>query len=170
MAQPYIGEIRLVAYNFAPSDWALCDGALQSIAQNPELFSVIGTTYGGDGVTTFALPDLRSRSPIHTGTLNNNAYPVGQSAGEESVTLTPAQLPLHTHYLAAASTAGTKSSPSGNIWASSSELPYASNTPNATMSSAAVASAGGGQAHNNISPYLTINFVIALHGIYPAQG
>jgi len=167
MAQPYIGEIRLVAYNFAPPDWAFCDGALQSISQNPELFSLIGTTYGGDGVSTFALPDLRSRSPIHS---NNNIYPVGQSAGEESVTLTPAQLPPHTHFLAALSTAGTKSSPSGNIWASSSELPYSDKTPGATMSSAAVGNAGGGQSHNNISPYLAINFVIALHGIYPAQG
>ncbi len=168
MAQPYVGEIRQVGFSFAPPDWALCDGSLQPIAQNQELFSLIGTTYGGDGMNTFALPDLRSRSPIHTGPLNGVTYPVGQSAGEEQVVLTPAHLPPHTHLLAAVSTAGTQSSPSGNIWASSSELPYSNKTPTATMSSAAVGNAGGGQPHNNISPYLAINFVIALHGIYPS--
>ena len=170
MAQPYVGEIRVVAFNYAPVDWAFCDGSLQSISQNPTLYQVIGTTYGGDGVNTFALPDLRSRTPIHAGTLNGNAYPVGQSAGEEQVVVTPPQLPQHTHILSASSNAGTVSSPAGNIWASSSKFPYSNKTPAATMSPAAVGNAGSSQPHDNISPYLAVNFVIALYGIYPSQG
>lgn len=169
MATPYIGEIRLVAFNFAPPNWAFCDGTLQSISQNPTLYSLIGTTYGGDGVNTFGLPDLRSRSPIHAGTLNGNTYVVGQSDGEETVAVTPPQLPQHTHLLSASSAAGTQSSPKGNIWAASSQNPYSNKVPITTMSPAGVGNAGGGLAHNNISPYLAINFVIALNGVFPSR-
>lgn len=170
MAQPYIGEIRVVTFSFAPVNWAFCDGSLQSISQNITLYQLIGTTYGGDGTNTFALPNLRSRTPIHAGTLNGNNYTVGQAAGEENVTVTTSQLPQHTHILSASTNTGTVNSPKGNIWASSSQLPYADKTPTVAMSPAAVGNAGNSLPHDNLSPYLAINFIIALNGIYPSQG
>lgn len=163
----FLGEIRLFAGNFAPMGWAFCDGSLLSISQNTALFSLIGTTYGGDGISTFGLPDLRSRVPIHAGP----GYPLGQSGGVEAVTLTTAQLPAHTHLPRVSSAAGTQTSPAGNVWASGSGFPYAapSVAPNVTLDPAAVQPSGGGQPHDNMVPFLAINFIIAMNGIFPSS-
>lgn len=170
MSERYIGEIRMVAFNPAPTNWAFCNGALLQISQYGDLYTVIGTTYGGDGVNTFALPDLRSRAPIHMGTLAGNNYSIGQAAGEENVAVTSDQLPQHTHALSASSNTGTTGSPQGAVWASSSELPFSTNSPDAKMSPAAVGNTGSSQPHNNISPFLAVNFIIALNGVYPSRG
>ena len=170
MADPYIGEIRMFAGNFAPLGWAFCNGALLPIAQYEALFSLLGTTYGGDGQTTFALPDLRGRGPIHAGQgpgLTN--HPQGEQGGTETVTLTVAQMPAHTHAPAASSAAGTSSHPNGNVWAASStsDNQYAG-TSNTTMNPATIGVAGGNQPHDNRQPVLAINFIISLEGIYPS--
>ncbi len=166
MSSPFIGEIRLFAGNFAPQGWAFCDGSLMAIAENDALFNLIGTTYGGDGQNTFALPDLRSRVPIHQGP----GFVIGQAAGEESVTLTIQQIPIHSH--AAQCRAGTSNSanPSGNFWGSSSALQYAApgDTVSA-MAAAALPAAGGSQPHDNMIPFLGINYIISLFGVFPSQ-
>jgi len=173
MSSPYIGEIRIFAGNFAPVDWAFCDGSLQSISQNPTLFSLIGTTYGGDGVNTFALPDLRGRVPIHRGTDRQGfTYVLGQPGGVETVTLSTAQLPSHTHAAAANDgTSGTPmDSPQGNYWSGWTGGQYSVSAPAQTMSPAAVSnSTGGSSPHDNMIPFQAINFIIALYGIYPSQ-
>jgi len=168
MSTPYIGEIRIFAGNFAPVDWALCDGSLIDISENSTLFSLIGTTYGGDGQSTFALPDLRGRVPIHLG----NGYVLGQAGGVETVTLTTAQLPSHTHAAAANDgTSGTPmDSPQGNYWSGWTGGQYSVSAPAQTMSPAAVSnSTGGSSPHDNMIPFQAINFIIALYGIYPSQ-
>jgi microcystin-dependent protein len=173
VSQPFIGEIRIFGGNFAPLDWAFCDGSLQSISENEVLFNLIGTTYGGDGVNTFALPDLRGRFPIHQGT-DNSGYTavIGQRAGSESVTVTVAQLPSHPHS-AKAVKASAVSSPVGAAWAGAPTPAYTAPNVDAdmtVMSSAAITSVGGSQPHENMSPYLVTNFIISLFGIYPSQG
>lgn len=171
MSDPFIGEIRMFAGNFAPQGWATCDGQLMAIAQNDALFSLVGTTYGGDGQTTFGLPDLRGRLPLHMGQgpgLSN--YPIGQSAGSESVTLTSPQLPAHSHTLLASGAAANNASPLGSLTAaSSSSSIYGNAAPAVTMRADAVAPAGGSQPHDNLMPFLCLNFIIALEGIYPSR-
>ena len=165
MATAYIGEIRMFAGNFAPAGWALCNGQLLPISQYEALFNLIGTTYGGDGQSTFALPDLRSRIPMHQG----NAHVIGETGGAEQVTLTTNQIPAHSHAPQANSGIGTQNSPGGNVWANSINLPYSANAPSAAMDPAAVGASGGSQPHDNQVPFLALNFIISLFGIFPSQ-
>jgi microcystin-dependent protein len=172
MSDPYIGEIRMFAGNFAPAGWAFCDGSLQSIAENSTLFNLIGTTYGGDGINTFALPDLRSRVPIHLGSNGVNTYVIGQSGGVEQVTLTVGQLPTHNHAPALASTATTgSSSPAGDVWANGPGIKQFSPVANAngTMATTTIPLQGGSQPHDNMLPFLAVSYIIALFGVYPSQ-
>jgi microcystin-dependent protein len=165
MSSPYVGEIRMFAGNFAPAGWAFCDGQLLLISDNDALFNLIGTTYGGDGQTTFALPDLRSRVPIHQGP----GFVLAQRGGEEAVTLNVNQIPAHSHQANADAGKGTQVSPAGNVWASSANYPYSPNAPNAAMAPEAVGLSGGSQPHDNMSPFVGINFILSLFGIYPTS-
>jgi microcystin-dependent protein len=169
MTQPYVGEVRMFAGNFAPAGWQICDGSILSIAENDVLFNLIGTTYGGDGQTTFAVPDLRGRSPFHQGTSAQQTLVIGQPGGAETVTLTTPQIPAHSHQLAGSSTA-TGTTPSATVPAAGTDGQYSTATSNAALSSQAVGTSGGSQPHENRSPYLAINFIISLFGIYPSQG
>lgn len=164
MSQPYVGEIRMFAGNFAPAGWMLCQGQLLPISQYETLFNLIGTTYGGDGQSTFALPSLASRIPIHQG----GGYTIGQAAGEESVTLTTQQIPIHSHVALANSNAGNQTGPGGGVWASSSLNQFTA-APSAQMNTGLIGSTGGSQPHDNMLPYLVINFIISLFGIFPTQ-
>jgi len=170
MSNPYIGEIRLFAGTFAPNGWALCQGQLLSIAQNDALFNLIGTTYGGDGQSTFALPDLRGRVPTHQGTGPGlSPRVIGGLGGSESVTLTPAQLPSHNHTLTATTAAASSAAgPSGSVLATSSVALYGSGAQ-VPMANAAITASGGGQPHENMAPYLGLNYIISLFGIFPSQ-
>ena len=166
MGQPFLGEIRIFAGNFAPQGWAFCEGQILAIAENDALFALIGTTYGGDGQTTFALPDLRGRVPVHQGP----AHPLGEAGGQESVALTPAQMPGHAHPLRAKATGGDRVSPAGNYWAGSSDVvQFAAPDAPAPMGAGAIGPAGGGGTHENRMPHLPVNFIIALAGIFPSQ-
>ncbi len=179
MSEPFLGEIRLFGFNFAPRGWAHCDGQLLPIAQNSALFSLLGTIYGGDGRTTFALPDLRGRVPMHMGTGPGlSSHPIGQKSGNESVTLTETQIPSHSHTangtVQAVSGDGNNKGPAGNVPASlSRENAYSSDTPDTAMAAdgvnVTVNNTGGGQAHTNMQPYQVVNFCIALTGIYPSR-
>lgn len=165
MATPFIGEIKLVSWSFAPRGWAFCNGQVLSIAQNQPLFAIIGTTYGGDGRTTFALPDLRGRVPLHQ---QPPLTPLGQSGGEMVHTLTLQEMAAHPHGTQGAPVAPNQPGPTGNLWAQTSSA-YSTGSPDATMNAAGCAPAGGGQPHANLPPYLTLNFVIALQGIFPSR-
>src|SRR5436190_4634214 len=166
MAQPYVGEIRMFAGNFAPAGWMFCDGQLLPISENETLFQLIGTTYGGDGQSTFALPDLRSRVPIHQG----NGFILAETGGVESVTLTVNQTPAHTHPLIGSTAIATATGPGGNVLAQSSVAKmYYSDVTDTNMATAAIGSTGGSQPHENMQPYLTLNFIISLFGILPSQ-
>lgn len=170
MAQPYLGEIRMFAGNFAPTGWMFCEGQLVSISEYETLFTLIGTTYGGDGQETFALPDLRGSVPIHMGTgSSGNNFVIGQRLGSEEVTLNNTNLPAHSHTLAASSQPGTSLSPSGNYFAASAaqNAGYAT-TADGLLSLTAVA-ATGSQPHNNMQPYLCVSFIISLFGIFPVS-
>jgi microcystin-dependent protein len=171
MSEPYVGEIRMFAGNFAPRGYASCDGQLLAISQNDALFSLLGTIYGGDGRTTFGLPDLRGRLPIHVGQGPGlSSRPIGQRSGAENVTLTTAGLPAHTHATSVSTEAGTQTNPSGAQLAASPTVRVFSPLPaSLAMDSAAVTSVGGGQQHNNVMPYTCITFIIALVGIYPSR-
>lgn len=162
MAEPYLGEIRMFGGNFAPVGWALCDGRTLSISDNDALYALIGSTYGGDGVTTFALPDLRGRAPLH----QSSAYPLGARGGSETVTLTTAQLPSHTHSVSANDSTAEYPSPSNAVWAISPYNSYTQAAPGAAM--LPTQPSGGSQPHNNMMPFLVINYIIALSGMYPA--
>lgn len=169
---PYIGEIKLVPYNFAPLGWALCNGALLAISQNEALFALIGTMYGGDGQSTFQLPDLRGRVALHLGQgagLSN--YAQGEVAGAPATTLTAAQIPAHTHAVAVSSALGNLPNPSGqHLGAAPLGLGYAyGTTSNGTMPAGAIASTGGSQPHSNEQPYLGLNYIIALEGVFPSE-
>jgi microcystin-dependent protein len=164
MATPFLGEIKVISWNFPPKGWAFCNGQLLPINQNQALFSILGTTYGGDGRVNFALPDLRGRVPVHTG----NPIALGQSGGEEIHTLTTGELPAHTHQVKAVTDQATLVSPAGNLWARGAPAAYSS-SPNGTMNPAAVTNVGGSQPHSNLQPYLTLNFIIALQGLFPSQ-
>jgi microcystin-dependent protein len=166
----YVGEIRLFAGNFAPAGWAFCQGQLLPISENDVLFQLIGTTYGGDGQETFQLPDLSSRVPVHQGQgpgLSNN-YIIGEMGGVEQVTLTTQQIPNHTHAPAATTASGDQSSPANGIFAASPLL-YGTGTLNTTMHPSAMQPVGGNQPHENMAPYLGINFIISLFGVFPTQ-
>lgn len=169
MSQPFIGEIRMFAGNFAPVGWAFCNGALIPISENDALFNLIGTTYGGDGQNTFALPNLQSCVPVHVGP----GFALGQSGGAESVTLTTSQIPAHSHLAMCSASPGTQTGPGGNFWA----LPNPSITiynsvppaPTLAMGPTAIGSTGGSQPHDNMIPFLVINFIISLFGVFPSQ-
>ena len=166
MAQPYVGEIRIFAGNFAPAGWMLCNGQILPISENETLFQLIGTTYGGDGQSTFGLPDLRGRVPVHQG----SGFALAQMGGQETVTLTTSQLPQHTHNAAAASSPGNTDSPAGvNSKAAVATPLYSTAATNAQMNAGAISATGGSQPHDNMSPYLTINYIISLFGIFPSQ-
>ena len=167
MSSPFIGEIRMFGGNFAPVGWAFCDGSLIPISENDALFNLIGTTYGGDGQNTFALPDLRSRIPVHVGP----GFALGQSGGVESVTLTTSQIPAHGHVPQSFSTGGNQNTPAVGVWAlSSAGSAYASNTaPTLAMDPGAIGTTGGSQPHDNMVPFLAVNFILSLFGIFPSQ-
>ena len=170
-ATPFIGQVIPVPYNFAPQGWALCNGQILSIAQNTALFSLLGTNFGGDGQTNFGLPNLPGRAAICAGQgtgLSN--YILGQTGGADSVTLSLSQLAAHSHAALAFGRAGDTNSPSGADWARpATDTPYGSSTPPGAMSAAATSSAGGGQPHENRQPYLVLNYIIALQGVFPAR-
>lgn len=165
MSNPFIGEIRMFPGNFAPEGWAFCNGALLPISQNDALFALIGTTYGGDGQTTFALPDLRSRVPMHQGP----GFPLAQQGGAETVTLTVSQIPSHTHAVQAVVPSGSQAGPGGAAWAQSALNQFSTNAPATAMAPQALSSSGGSQPHDNMMPFLTINFILSLFGIFPTQ-
>jgi microcystin-dependent protein len=166
MAQPYVGEIRIFAGNFAPAGWMFCEGQLLPISENETLFQLIGTTYGGDGESTFALPDLRGRLPLHQG----NGFILAETGGAEELTLTVSQIPGHSHpFLAAGSAPGNQISPAGNLPAQSyNVVPYINSSPTGSFNTAAIASVGGSQPHTNFQPYLCVDFIISLFGIFPS--
>lgn len=164
----YIGEIRMFGGNFAPTGWAFCDGSLLSISANQDLFDLIGTTYGGDRQTNFALPDLRGRTPIHTGQGNGlSPRPLGERGGAEAVALQATQLPVHSHSVLAYGAVGNQPTPYQATWAPSLLAQFSNNPANTPMNATAIAPTGDGFAHYNMPPYLAINFIIALNGIYP---
>jgi microcystin-dependent protein len=171
MSSPFVGEVRLIGFTFAPVGWNFCDGSQQPISQYAALFQLIGTTYGGNGQTTFGLPDLRGRVPVHQGTLNGGGtYVYGQVGGVESVTLTINQIPAHNHAFQANSTAtGAGASPNGNTVCAGKEV-YRSSTPGTAMNANSLSSVGGNQPHENRQPFLAMNWVIAFEGVYPTQG
>ena len=168
MADPFLGEIRMFGGNFAPVGWALCNGQLLAISQNDALFNLIGTTYGGDGQNTFALPDLRGRAPVHQGA----GFVIGQSGGVENVTLAVGQMPAHNHQAAAAA-GGNVVDPANAVWSSDPGGNTAAYTippqGQATMNGAAIGSTGGSQPHDNMQPYLAVNYIISVEGIFPSQ-
>lgn len=174
MAEPYIGQIIMAGFNFAPRNYAFCDGRLIGIAQNSALFSLLGTTYGGDGQVTFALPNLQSRVSVHQGQgpgLQN--YPIGMATGSETVTLLMSNLPAHNHIVnASTSTANAQENPGGNypgVDTSGTGATFYNTSPDTTMNVQMVGASGGNQPHNNLQPYLTINFCIALYGVFPSR-
>jgi microcystin-dependent protein len=170
MGTPYVGEIRMFAGNFAPVGWAFCNGATLAISENDVLFTLIGTTYGGDGQNTFNLPDLQSRVPVHMGTGGGSSYIIGQAAGVEQVTLTTSQIPAHSHVPLANASPGSQPSPANGVWAAQATLvPYSNNAPSVTMGANATLPTGGSQPHDNMVPFLVINFIISLFGIFPSQ-
>ena len=171
MGSPFVGEIRMFGGNFAPQGWAFCDGQILAIAQNDALFALLGTTYGGDGVTTFNLPDLRGRVPVHQGNLSGGSgYTIGEIGGLESVTVTVNQMPGHVHPALCSSAGATSPRPAGGVWAVGDVFAF---TPganaNGTMNAGAVGAAGSSQPHDNMVPFLAINFIISLFGIFPSQ-
>ncbi len=171
MSEPFLAEIRIVGFNFAPRGWAFCDGQILPINQNQSLYSLLGTTYGGDGRTSFALPDLRSRTPLH----RDDGHQLGQKSGAETVTLTAAEIAAHTHAAKASSTLAVDNEPSNQVLAAvntnAGDLLYRDPAASSTtaLRSGTVTNAGGGQAHDNMQPYLTVGFVIALQGLFPSR-
>jgi len=180
MAEPFIGEIRMVAWNFAAEGWTLCNGQLLAISQYTALFSLLGTTYGGDGIQTFALPNLQSRVPIHQGTGPGlSTYPIGAASGSENVTLLTTQMPQHNHLVGVSNLTGTVADPTNALLAQGNSgtartpvtvSDYVSTAATGTLAPTAISMAGSNQPHPNIQPYLCINFIIALVGIFPPRG
>ncbi len=173
MGEPYLGEIRLVGFTYAPQGWAECNGQIMSIQQNVALFSLLGTQFGGNGIQTFALPDLRGRIPLHQGQAPGGSnYTIGQVGGLENVTLNSSQMPTHSHTPPAASnTLGPDNNTQNEFWsASDADDNIYATTANSTMNPGAIGSAGGSQPHNNMQPSLVLKYVIALQGIFPSRG
>lgn len=170
MAQPYVGEIRMFAGNFAPAGWLFCDGQLVSIDENETLFQLIGTTYGGDGESTFALPNLQSRIPIHFGNGPGGiTRQLAEAAGTESETLTVQQIPVHNHALIASMGTGTQNAPAGEVLASGSSVStYRPQAPSQPLAVQTISATGGSQPHDNMVPFLCINFIISQFGIFPS--
>ena len=165
MAQPYVGEIRMFAGNFAPAGWMFCEGQLLPISENETLFQLIGTTYGGDGQSTFALPDLRGRIPIHQG----NGFILAETGGTEEITLTVSQIPAHSHPLLASTNVSTVTDPGGNVSAQTGTFDGFQTTPGTQpMAVQSVSPVGGSQPHTNFQPYLCVDFIISLFGIFPS--
>ena len=170
MSTPYVGEIRLFAGNFAPQGWMQCQGQLMAIAENETLFNLIGTTYGGDGQTTFALPDLQGRVPVHQGQgLGLSPRVVGEKGGTETVTLQLNQLPAHTHALHASTAAASITTPASALLGATTVASYDSNPATTAMAAGAVSSAGGNAPHNNMAPSMAITYIVSLFGIFPSQ-
>lgn len=170
MSELFLAEVRIVGFNFAPRGWAFCDGQILPINQNQSLYSLLGTTYGGDGRTSFALPDLRGRTPIHVGRSNGGGHhTLGQKSGEETHTLAVNEMPQHTHALQATNSVGTGTAPQGNVLAEASLPVYESYSAGVQMGSGSVTNVGGSQAHDNMQPYLALNFCIALRGLFPSR-
>jgi microcystin-dependent protein len=171
MGQSFVGEIRMFGGNFAPAGWAFCDGRMLPISENEVLFQLIGTTYGGDGQSTFGLPDLQGRVPVHQGTLSGSTTTIGEQAGSEQVTLTVPQITQHTHPLVVVGIQGSDDGPGGNLPAISQTIkPYINGqNPDGTMHPAMLAPAGGSQPHDNRQPYLAVSFIISLFGLFPSQ-
>lgn len=166
MAQPYVGEIRMFAGNFAPAGWMFCEGQLLPISENEVLFNLIGTTYGGDGQNTFALPDLRGRLPIHFG----NGFVLAETGGAEEVTLTVSQIPAHSHPLLGSLAIAGSPNPSGQVGAQPSTFDfYQTSDSGANMAAQSISATGGSQPHTNFQPYLCVDFIISLFGIFPSQ-
>lgn len=174
MADPFVAEIRIFPFNFPPKGWAFCDGQILPISQNTALFSLLGTTYGGDGRSTFALPDIQGAAPMHPGQGPGlSLHDLGEVGGSNTVTLLESEIPSHSHTLMASATASSKPSPAGNALAriQSGATPYLtpSGAPLSPFSDAGLAATGGSQPHNNMQPYLTLNFCIALQGVFPPR-
>lgn len=164
MAQPYVGEIRMFAGNFAPAGWMFCEGQLLPISENETLFQLIGTTYGGDGQSTFALPDLRGRIPIHQG----NGFILAETGGAEEITLTVSQIPSHTHPMLCSTAVANSPNPQNNVVAEATERFYTDNPTNAFFAPTSISPTGGSQPHTNFQPYLCVDFIISLFGIFPS--
>jgi microcystin-dependent protein len=169
MAQPYVGEIRMFAGNFAPAGWMFCEGQLLPISEYETLFNLIGTTYGGDGQSTFALPDLRGRTPIHFG----NGFTLAETGGAETITLPAAQIPAHTHAFLGTQNSASDTTPGPTLVAAnafaSTITPYGTDAPTTSLNAQAVTATGGSQPHDNFQPYLCVDFIISLFGIFPSQ-
>jgi microcystin-dependent protein len=168
MSQPYVGEIRIFAGNFAPNGWLSCDGQILPISENETLFQLIGTTYGGDGQSTFALPDLRGRMPVHQG----NGMVLAETGGAEQVTLTTPQMPAHTHPIVGSAANASATSPAGGVPGTMPEVAtsaYGSDAPLTTLAPQSVSPVGGSQPHDNMQPFLCVGFIISLYGIFPSQ-
>lgn len=166
MSEPFLGEIRPLSFNFAPKGWATCDGQLLPINQNQALFALLGTMYGGNGQTTFGLPDLRGRAGMHV----SQTHPQGESAGAESIPLSLAQLPPHSHPANASDVIASQASPAGKFWAQDADGNVVFNSTGATpMAADAIGPAGAGQPHPNMQPFLVVNYCIALQGIFPSR-
>ncbi len=168
MAQPYIGEVRMFAGNFAPTGWMFCNGQVVPISENDALFNLIGTTYGGDGVTVFALPDLRGRIPIHFG----DSFILAETGGAEEVALTEQHIPSHSHPLRGTNRTATRENPGGNFHAQfpqANVFPYTAEAPNVNMAASVIAPVGGSQPHANFQPYLCVSFIISMFGIFPPR-
>jgi microcystin-dependent protein len=162
---PFLGEVKVISWNYAPKGWAFCNGQLLPINQNQALFSILGTTYGGNGQTNFALPDLRGRAPIHTGA----GFDLGSRGGEEAHTLSQSEMPPHTHVAQASATNANQTIPIANILSASDSPMYHSPTNATTLLPATITNAGGSQAHTNLQPYLVLNLIIALVGVFPSR-
>jgi microcystin-dependent protein len=171
VSDPYVGEIRIFGGNFAPAGWAFCQGQTMPISENDTLFTLIGTTYGGDGQETFNLPDLQGRVPVHMGTGTGlSAYTIGETAGVESVTLTIQQIPVHSHPLLASTAGGTTTTPESNLPASNNTAKiYLKDQPTGSLANTALTTAGGSQPHDNLMPIIVINYIISLFGVFPTQ-
>ena len=164
MAQPYVGEIRIFAGNFAPAGWMFCEGQLLPISENETLFQLIGTTYGGDGQSTFALPDLRGRIPIHQG----NGFILAETGGAEEITLTTNQIPAHSHPALVTNDLSTSTTPLNHVMCQSANKNFRAGNPSVFLHPSAVSSTGGSQPHTNFQPYLCVDFIISLFGIFPS--
>jgi microcystin-dependent protein len=170
MSDPYIGEIRMFGGSFAPAGWAMCQGQLMPISQNDALFTLIGTTYGGDGQSTFGIPNLSGRATVHNGTGSGQSYSMGEAAGVESVTLTTNQIPTHNHSLTASQDLSNTTSPNNAVLAQTTQiLMYTEDSVSKSMPPSTLSSAGGNQPHENMQPYLVVTFIISLFGIFPHQ-